>query len=420
MTRADEERPSEADRSADLDRLEREGLEVIDSPKAFAAGVDRIAAGTGPVAVDAERASGYRYSDRAYLVQLYRRGAGTLLIDPIPFGTLAPLQEAIADAEWIFHAATQDLPCLREVDLDPARIFDTELGARLLGMERVGLGAVVQELLGVTLAKAHSADDWSVRPLPRSWLAYAALDVELLVDVRDLMAERLVEQGKDRLARQEFDDILTRELGTKRAEPWRRMSGFSKLRTPRSQAIARELWLARDEYARASDTAPGRIVPDRALTAAAAAQPSSRGALSGLKDFTGRESRSQLDRWWRAVEAGRTTDDLPSRHGERPAIPPHRSWPQRAPEADARLRAGKRAVEVVAETLNMPVENILTPDHLRRVAWQPPSPLTPATLGEALAAAGARPWQVDAVSELVTRAFVEADQETAQLDESGS
>ncbi|KAB1656011.1 ribonuclease D [Pseudoclavibacter chungangensis] len=405
---------------ADEARIANGGLEVIDTPEAFARGVARIAEGEGPVAVDAERASGYRYSDRAYLVQLYRRGAGTLLIDPLPIGSLAALGEAIHDEEWVFHAATQDLPCLREIDLDPATIFDTELGARLLGMERVGLGAVVEELLGITLAKAHSADDWSVRPLPTSWLAYAALDVELLVDVRDLMAQRLVDQGKDGLARQEFDDILVRELGAKRSEPWRRMNGYSKLRTPRAQAIARELWLARDAYARETDNAPGRIVPDRALTAAAAAMPSSRGALQGLKEFTGRESRSQLDRWWAAIEAGRSTTDLPSRRGERPAIPPHRSWAHRAPDADARLRAGRAAVERVAETLGMPVENVLTPDYLRRVAWEPPTTIDTATIAAALAASGARPWQVDAVSELVARAFVEVGQPPAHADETAS
>lgn len=405
---------------ADEERIAHGDLEVIDSPEAFERGVARIATGEGPVAVDAERASGYRYSDRAYLVQLYRRGAGTLLIDPLPIGSLKPLGEAIADEEWVFHAATQDLPCLREIDLDPARIFDTELGARLLGMERVGLGAVVEELLGITLAKAHSADDWSVRPLPPSWLAYAALDVELLVDVRDLMAQHLVDQGKDGLARQEFDDILVRELGTKRAEPWRRMTGWSKLRTPRAQAIARELWIARDAYARSIDTAPGRIVPDRALTAAAAAMPSSRGALQSLKEFTGRESRSQLDRWWTAVEAGRSTTDLPSRRGEHPPFPPHRSWAHRAPEADARLRAGRSAVERVAETLHMPVENVLTPDFLRRIAWQPPATIDADTVGAALAASGARPWQVDAVAELVARAFVEVGQPPAFTSETAS
>ena len=273
---------------------ERDRLEPIADRGALDAAIERLAGGIGPVAVDAERASGYRYSDRAYLVQLYRRDAGTFIIDPVPFGSLADVHEVIADEEWVFHAATQDLPCLRELGMDPVRIFDTELGARLLGMERVGLQAVIEQLLGIRLEKAHSAADWSTRPLPTAWLEYAALDVELLLDARDIMAELLGQAGKAAIAEEEFDAVLARELAPKREEPWRRLTGLSKLRTQRQLAVARELWLARDAYARERDTAPGRIVPDRALAAAALAMPSSIGALQGLREFTGRESRSQL------------------------------------------------------------------------------------------------------------------------------
>ena len=71
---------------------------------------------------------------------MFRRGAGTFLFDPPAIGSLGELNDAIRDEEWIFHAASQDLACLREVGLDPVRIFDTELGARLAGLPRVGLG----------------------------------------------------------------------------------------------------------------------------------------------------------------------------------------------------------------------------------------------------------------------------------------
>src|SRR6266542_2663483 len=125
-----------------------------------------FAAGEGPVAVDAERASGYRYTHRAYLVQLRRAGVGTVLIDPLPLDDLSVLGTAIADAEWVLHAASQDLPCLAERGMRPSRLFDTELAARLAGMERVGLAALTETLLGYTLEKHHSAADWSTRPLP--------------------------------------------------------------------------------------------------------------------------------------------------------------------------------------------------------------------------------------------------------------
>ena len=394
----------------DLQRIERGGLEVIDTPAALDAGIARLAAGTGPVAVDTERASGYRYSDRAYLVQLFRRGAGTLLVDPIPFGSLAALAEPIADEEWILHAATQDLNCLREIDLAPRRIFDTELSARLLGKSGVGLGAVVQELLGVELKKAHSADDWSVRPLPDSWLAYAALDVELLVDVRDRLAAELEDAGKAEWAAEEFADILTRDLVPDRTDRWRKLSGVHALRSTRQLAVARELWLARDAFAQETDTAPGRIVPDRALSAAARAMPRSKGELAALKEFTGKQSRSELDRWWAAIELGRTTDDLPARRtssGDR--VPPPRAWEQKRPEADARLKTVKPRIADRAEELSLPVENLLTPSLLRRAAWEPRG-LRTAQLAAQLRDLGAREWQITITAPILAAAFVDAEQ----------
>jgi len=283
--------------------------DVITDAAGLAAAADALAAGTGPVAVDVERASGFRYSQRAYLIQVYRRGAG---VDPPAVGDLSPLQEAIGDITWILHAASQDLPSLREENLEPPQIFDTELAARLLGHERVGLGAVVEDTLGITLAKAHSAADWSTRPLPQPWLEYAALDVLHLVDVFEVLRDELEEQGKTDIAAQEFETVRTRPVKPPREEPWRRLSGLHTVRGRRALAIARALWIAREEYAREQDTSPGRLVPDRALVAVVIADPKTKQDLARVKDFTGRASRSQLDRWWAAIEAGRADPALPA------------------------------------------------------------------------------------------------------------
>lgn len=383
---------------------------VIESPAAFDDAVARLIGGEGPVAVDAERASGFRYSQRAYLIQMFRRGAGTFLFDPPQIPDFSALQDAIHGDEWVLHAASQDLACLREVGLDPERIFDTELAARLLGMPRVGLGSVVEDLLDIKLAKEHSASDWSTRPLPQSWLKYAALDVELLVDVRDRLAERLVETDKVEIAAQEFEAVLHREAKPPAAEPWRRLSGIHAMRSPRNLAVARELWLSRDALATELDTAPGRLVPDASLLAAAKAMPSTRRALADLREFNGRASRSELDRWWNAIERGLTTTDLPAVRVPSDAPPPPRAWAARHPEADARLRLARAAIVEVAEQFDMPVENLLTPDHLRRVAWSPPTESTAEAIAAELAALGARPWQIEATSQTIADAFVEASQ----------
>jgi ribonuclease D len=381
----------------------------------------RLADGQGPVAVDVERASGFRYSQRAYLIQVFRRGAGVFLFDPPPIGDFSALQAAIGDAEWILHAASQDLPSLRELDLEPASMFDTELAARLLGHDRVGLGAVVEDTLGITLAKAHSASDWSTRPLPQAWLEYAALDVEHLVDVRDVLVAELAEQGKTEFAAEEFRAVLEREPKPQREDPWRRLSGLHQVRGRRPLAVARALWTAREDYARDQDVAPGRLVPDRALVAAVLADPKTKSELASVKEFTGRASRTQLDRWWTAFEEGRATTDLPlERVPGGDSLPPPRAWPDRNPEADARLKAARPMVEQRAEELKMPTENLLTPELLRRVAWAPPEPVTAASVGDALSALGARTWQVAQTAQVIADAFVGSVQAPPTASESGS
>lgn len=393
---------------------------VIDTRAEYLDAVAQLAAASGPIAVDAERASGFRYSQRAYLIQVFRRGAGTFLFDPPAIGSFAELQDAIGAEEWVLHAASQDLPCLREVRLDPASLFDTELGARIAGMPRVGLGAVVEDTLGLHLAKEHSAADWSTRPLPDSWLTYAALDVELLLDVRDRIAERLETAGKSTIAAQEFAAVLAKPAAEPKAEPWRRLTGLSTVRGQRALAVARELWRARDAYAQEVDTSPGRLLPDASIVAAARAPLASKRELAGLKTFMGRASRAQIDRWWAAIEAGLATDDLPAHRGSEESIPPPRSWADRSPEADRRYRAVRPRLQVIADELALPVENLLTPEHVRRLAWAPPALLSTEAIAEALATIGARPWQIDATAQAIGEAFVEALQAAVEAPESDS
>ena len=185
--------------------------------------------------------------------------------------------------------------------------------------------------------------------------------------------------------------------------------------------MARELWTAREDYAREQDTAPGRLVPDRALVAALIADPQTKQELAQVKEFTGRASRSQLDRWWAAFEAGRAATDLPLERapgGE--SIPPARAWSDRNPAADVRLKAARPVVEALAEELNMPTENLLTPDLLRRVAWSPPEPLSAASIGDALAELGARPWQIAQTAQLIADAFVQSVQSPSPAPETAS
>ncbi|MGV8881225.1 MAG: HRDC domain-containing protein [Rhodoglobus sp.] len=399
---------------------EHDVLTVIESHEDYLAAVAEIAAGHGPIAIDAERASGYRYSQRAYLIQVFRRGAGTYLFDPPAVGDFSELNEVLKDEVWILHAASQDLTCLREVGLNPRKLFDTELAARLAGLPRVGLGAVVEDLLGIHLAKEHSAADWSTRPLPQSWLVYAALDVELLVDLQEALEAVLERDGKTDIAAQEFESVLGRDFVIVRAEPWRRLGGVHSIRGGRNLAVARELWQSRDAYAREIDTAPGRLVPDSALVAAARVLPETKRDLAALKDFTGRASRSQIDRWWNAIQDGLASTEQPPARVASDTVPPPRVWSDKNPEADRRLKTARAAITEVATELNLPVENLLTPELLRRVAWTPPAEQGAESIAAALGEFGARTWQIDATAQVIASAFVEASQPPEQPSEDAS
>jgi ribonuclease D len=367
-------------------------------PAELAAAVQVLRAGSGPVAVDAERASGYRYGQRAYLVQLRRADVGTLLVDPTALPDLRDLGAAIADDEWVLHAASQDLPCLRELGMTPSRIFDTELAGRLLGHPRVGLGPIVEEVLGLSLEKGHSAADWSTRPLPEPWLRYAALDVEVLVELRDALAAELEEAGKRDWAEQEFAAIVAAPPPPPRVDPWRRTSGLHRVRKRRQLAVVRSLWTRRDEVARRRDIAPGRVLPDAALVGAALAAPRTEAELVALPVWGGRSLRRQTATWLPAIE--RALDlpeaELPELKTVADGPPPARSWPEREPAAAARLVVARTAVAAIADEHRVPVENLLAPDTVRRLAWDPPDgPAPPAgAVADFLTAHGARPWQV--------------------------
>ncbi len=389
-------------------------VHVIDNAEDFLEACAVISSGTGPIAIDAERASGFTYSQRAYLIQVHRREAGTFLFDPPAIGDMSALFTHNADEEWVLHAASQDLACLREVGITPKRIFDTELSARLLGMERVGLGPVVEALLGIHLAKEHSAADWSTRPLPEPWLTYAALDVELLVDVRDEIEKLLIESNKLAWAHEEFQATLDKPEKAVSAEPWRKISGLHTLRTPRQLAVARSLWTTRDEVAQRRDVSPGRLIPDSAIVAASRQVLTNKAELIQLKEFNGRASKSLLDTWWDAVLNGLRDENLPVMRVPSDTLPPPRAWADRKPDALERLQTAREALTVKAEELSMPVENLLTPSILRELAWAPPSPITVVSITAALKKQGARVWQISETCALISNAFVEADQKVVE------
>ena len=368
--------------------------------------------GAAPIAIDAERAQSFRYSAKAYLIQFHQDGCGTYLLDPIalaePDGIarLDELSDALAGCEWVIHAASQDLPCLAEVGLIPNRVFDTELAGRLLGLNRVSLSPMLTHYLGIELTKAHSADDWSRRPLPSALLAYAALDVDYLVELRDAVERELQAAGKAGWADQEFADLIERFATVPQDDPdrWRGIKSLGRLRQPRELAVARALWQVRDELARHADMAPGRILSDKALVDASSElarrhRDHVEDDLVTLPGFTGPFIRRHQRRWVSAVVRTLDADpkDWPHRRRAQ-SIPAPRLWEQSYPTAAARWAIARPFILDLAEQHSLPPENLLTVGCLAQVVWPDDADFSESGLRVALAATGARPWQQDLVA----------------------
>ena len=390
---------------------------VVDTDQRFAATLSQLSAGHGPFAVDAERASGYKYSARAYLIQIKREGGGLHLIDPIPFGPnhkyFQELNLLLQSDEVILHASTQDLPCLRELGINPTKLFDTELGGRIAGLPRVGLGPLLESLMEVSLAKEHSAVDWSQRPLPQDWLNYAALDVELLIELRNRMYEILESSKKLKWALEEFQSILNTPAPPPRVDPWRRTSGMHKIKRRDQLAIVRALWTVRAEIAQEVDIAQGRLLSDAAIVEIATK------AID--KPITNKKSLEKVlrplglrARWMEnsATWISAITDALAMGESEWPpvrtdsdALPPLKIWRERFPQKYAPLTHAKANIQSRANELVIPFENLITPEFVRRICWNAPQ----SGVAAALQTLGARPWQIEIVAPILEAALLETE-----------
>jgi ribonuclease D len=177
----------------------------------------------------------------------------------------------------------------------------------------------------------------------------------------------------------------------------------------RGLAVVRELWTARDRIAQAADLSPRRILPDVAIVEAARSLPVSHAQLTKISGFTGRQARRYEREWLAAVQRARASADheLPEATGG--AIPngppPTHRWSERDPAAAARLAAARGVVTELASGAGMPVENLLSPDAVRRLAWDPPQPAGEQAVAGVLAGYGARPWQIELTAGPLARAL---------------
>jgi ribonuclease D len=394
---------------------------LVDNDEALQDLLNALSANTGPIALDAERASGFRYGQKAYLLQVAIKDSRIYLIDPV--AAYAPelwqnFISAVGSSTWIIHAASQDLPCLTELGIEPSKILDTELAARLLGLPRVALGTLTEHYLQLRLAKEHSAVDWSERPLPDNWLNYAALDVDVLFDLWTAVESDLADKGKTEIAHSEFEYLLHPAPKIQKVDRWRAMTGLHEVKDQRDLTIAKSLWLAREDLAIEKDVAPSRLIPDSSIVAAVKEHPKSRSELASLKSFAGRASRTFIDTWWKAIEEGTSTKNLVELRPKATGIPNHRNWPQKFPAAHARLLASKELIGKISLEQEIPQENILSPDALRAICFEPPE-LTISSVSSFLEKNYVRQWQIELVAAGLVETLATLEPEPVE-DESNS
>ncbi len=364
------------------------GLLHIESNEAAAAFFEAIA-GEAIIAVDTEAASFHRYVDRTYLLQISTRGR-TAVIDPLTVTDLGALGTMLADGgvEVIFHDADYDLRMLdRDYGFRAARLFDTRIAAQLLNEPGIGLAALLEKYLGVTLDKKYQRADWSRRPLIPEMLRYAAMDTQHLPELRDILRDQLVGAGRLAWAEEEFGQLESIRWSPAEDEGFWRLKGAKVLRGP-AIAVLRELYQWRDQLARQLDRAPFRILNNETLLDLARVQPRDLAALGAMRGIGGDTLGRRGTELLAAVERGLAIPlaDIP--RAERGV----RTRPD--PAVLDRMERLKAARNVAAARLNL-APGVLCPNGtLEAVARAEPR-----TAGDLAAIAGLRTWQRMAIGE---------------------
>ena len=344
------------------------------------------------LALDTEGASFHRFVDRIYLLQLSTR-QHTAIVDPLTVdaATLAPLGQMLESpsVEVVLHDADYDLRLLhQDYGWHVTNIFDTRVAAQLLGLKAFGLAALLDRYFGVTLDKKHQRADWSMRPLPRDMLEYAAQDTLYLLDLRDRMSADLEKKGRMAWAREEFSRLEgTKWEPTDGDEAFLRIKGARDL-TRRDLAVLRELVPWRDSVAAAMDRATFRVIGNEQLLEIARVHPGSREDLARVKGVSRTILETHVNDVLAAVKRGLAVPDA-----ELPKFPRAPRW-DRDPKFDERVSALKVVRDQAATRLELDPAVLASREKLESVARKKPT-----SREELLEMPELRRWQVEELGE---------------------
>ena len=367
----------------------------LDAPAAVDAFLQSIAA-TSILALDTEGASFHRFVDRIYLLQLSTREQSAV-IDPLPIGTPAGLTRLVEDpaVEVVFHDADYDLRLLhQDYGWRVTNIFDTRVAAQLLGLRAFGLAALLERYFAIKLDKKHQRADWSMRPLTKDMLDYAALDTMYLLELRDHLKGELEARGRWAWAAEEFARLEGTQWAPEDADgTFLRVKGARDL-TRRELAILRELVPWRDGVARELDRSTFRVVSNDVLLEIARQAPTTRETLGAIKGMPRGVLESRGNEVLAGVRAGQAVADA-----DLPRFPKAPRY-DRDPEFDDKVARLKAARDAAAARLELDPGVLCSRDRIEAVVRR-----APGSIDELLEVPGMRRWQAEEVGDAFLRAL---------------
>lgn len=367
-------------------------LDSVEGAERFLASL----AGTRVLALDTEGASFHRFVDRIYLLQLSTERTHAIL-DPLRLGVLPGLGALLEarEVEVVFHDADYDLRLLhQDYGWRVTSIFDTRVAAQLLGIRAFGLAALLESHFGVRLDKKHQRADWSMRPLPRDMLEYAAQDTMHLLQLRRRLEDALEKRGRLHWAREEFERLEgTRWSEDDPGTAFLRLKGARDL-SRRELAILRELVAWRSDVARELDRSTFRVAGNEVLFTLAREAPATQAALDRVKGLSrsvvARQGRAILD----AITRGRAVPE-----SELPRFPRGTRW-DRDPDHEARVSRLKAARDRHAAELELDPGVLCPRERLEAIARR-----NPRNTEELADVPEVRRWQVEVLGEDFLRAL---------------
>lgn len=379
----------------------------LDTPEAVTRFIDSIA-GTREIALDTEGASFHRYVDRIYLLQLSTASANAI-IDPLPVGVPQGLGKLLEDpdVEVVFHDADYDLRLLhQDYGWRTTHIFDTRIAAQLLGLKAFGLAALLERYFGLKLDKKHQRADWSMRPLSRDMLDYAALDTLYLLPLRDKLRDELRSAGRLGWAEEEFRRLEGTQWEVEDPDAaFLRMKGARDL-DRRQLAYLRELFAWRNRVAAQLDRATFRVASNEMLIAIAQAAPDSTNALAGIKAVPPPIRQRHGAEMLECVRRGASVAEA-----ELPRFPRAQRW-ERDNDFDARVNRLRAVRDAAAQRLALDPGVLCSRERLEAIAR-----LDARSIESLEGVEGLRRWQIDVLGEPLLNALHGAKKSGEVADE---